>query len=406
LILKTENTKKKKKGKKKKKNLIAFKSYFTASTKQALPNYEQDSNHACIQDLQVATLLRLNHCFNLVPRMASSSSHNNNIPLATLLEWYKVRDTFFGQNFVDQNIPLALEMASSCQHPDALWLTEACAGKDLSTIEDSKRVFAAFGQNDARALCFLWMLEDQGDLTWLHRSAELGFAWAQAFMVEKTEGDEKFKLAQLATAQGERDGYFMLGYLSRDGEGRETDLDKAKENFLLASKLGHVHSMIELGYSLDESDPERWQWWSRAAALGNSWTFLDSFSEQVGLLNSGSGSAAVMFAIGRALQGHVNEQARTIFNLGYLFEARVGPAKQAIAFYEAQIKATKDAMRAWTLVGIKLKVVKDVRKLIAKLIWDSREEALYDVSARRLREAAEGSQLSARALRAQKRARK
>jgi hypothetical protein len=59
------------------------------------------------------------------------------------------------------------------------------------------------------------------------------------------------------------------------------------------------------------------------------------------------------------------------------FDSRIGPAKQAIAFYEAQIKATKDAMRAWTLVGIKLKVVKDVRKLIAKLIWDSREEALY-----------------------------
>jgi hypothetical protein len=37
-------------------------------------------------------------------------------------------------------------------------------------------------------------------------------------------------------------------------------------------------------------------------------------------------------------------------------------------------------MRAWTQVGIKWKVVKDVRKLIAKLIWDSREEALYDVS--------------------------
>ena len=61
----------------------------------------------------------------------------------------------------------------------------------------------------------------------------------------------------------------------------------------------------------------------------------------------------------------------------YKFDLWIGPAKQAIAFYEAQIKATKDAMRAWTFVGIKLKVVKDVRKLIAKLIWDSREEASY-----------------------------
>ena len=84
-----------------------------------------------------------------------------------------------------------------------------------------------------------------------------------------------------------------------------------------------------------------------------------------------------MFEIGQALQGHVNEHARTIFNSDDDFDFRIVPAKQAIAFYEAQIKATKDAMHAWSQVGIKLKVVKDVRKLIAKLIWDSREEALY-----------------------------
>jgi hypothetical protein len=155
-------------------------------------------------------------------------------------------------------------------------------------------------------------------------------------------------------------------------------LDKAKENFLLASELGHVWAMSWLGYLFDESDPQRWRWWGRAAALGASWRFLSNFAKQVELFNSGSGSAAVMFAIGQALQGHVNEEARTIFNIDtYDFDSRIGPAKQAIAFYEAQIKATKDAMHAWTQVGIKLKVVKDVRKLIAKLIWDSREEALY-----------------------------
>jgi hypothetical protein len=67
----------------------------------------------------------------------------------------------------------------------------------------------------------------------------------------------------------------------------------------------------------------------------------------------------------------------TIFNDDYEFDSLIRPAKQAITFYEFQMKATKGAMRAWTQVGIKLKVVKDVRKLISKLIWDSREEALY-----------------------------
>jgi hypothetical protein len=84
-----------------------------------------------------------------------------------------------------------------------------------------------------------------------------------------------------------------------------------------------------------------------------------------------------MFAIGRALQGQLNEEAKTIFRNSFNFDSLIIPAKQAIAFYESQIKATKDAMRAWTQVGIKLKVVKDVRKLIAKLIWDSREETLF-----------------------------
>jgi hypothetical protein len=342
-------------------------------------------------------------------RMASSFSHiNAGIPLATLLEWYKIRDLFFGNDFVSQNVPLALELASACKHPDARWLTEVCAGKDVTTKEDVKRVFSALGQNDARALCFAWVLGDRNMIAPLRCSAELGFGFVQAVLARLTRGEERFKFAQLAAAQGERDGLFWLGWCCRDGEGCEKNLEKAKENFLLASELGDVSSMLELGLLLAGSDPQRWRWWGRAAALGNSWNFLCYFDDQVELFNTGSGSAAVMFAIGQALQGHVNEDARTIFNDAYDFDSWIGPAKQAISFYEAQIKATKDAMRAWTLVGIKLKVVKDVRKLIAKLIWDLREEALYDVSEGGEQEQQEeqNPQPSARALRAQKRARK
>jgi TPR repeat protein len=185
-------------------------------------------------------------------------------------------------------------------------------------------------------------------------------------MVVRTEGDEKFKFAQLAAAQGERDGFYWLGWCFRDGTVCKKDLDKAKESFLLASELGDVLSMLELGGLLDESDPQRWRWWGRAVTLGGTWNVLFNFSKQVELFNSGSGSGAVMFAIGQALQGQLNEEAKTIFRNSFNFDSLIIPAKQAIAFYEAQIKATKDAMRAWTQVGIKLKVVKDVRKLIAR----------------------------------------
>ena len=170
--------------------------------------------------------------------MASSSSHSNDIPLSTLLEWYKIRDIFFGLNYVSHNIPLSIEMASSCQQPDARWLTEACAGKDVTTKEDAKRVFSALGQNDARALCFVWLCGAREDLAPLRRSAELGFAFAQALMAWKTEGNERFKFAQLAAAQGEREGHLMLGCCFRDGKGCEKNLDKAKKIFWLRANLG------------------------------------------------------------------------------------------------------------------------------------------------------------------------
>jgi hypothetical protein len=127
---------------------------------------------------------------------SSSSSHNNTngIPLATLFEWYKIRDTFFGRNFVSQNIPLAIELAGRCDHPDAHWLAEACSGKDVKTVQDVKRVFSdgALGQEDARALCFLFLSfdeDEQEDLTPLRRSAELGFAFAQAVLADMSYGD-------------------------------------------------------------------------------------------------------------------------------------------------------------------------------------------------------------------------
>jgi hypothetical protein len=49
---------------------------------------------------------------------------------------------------------------------------------------------------------------------------------------------------------------------------------------------------------------------------GSSWKQLEffvQFCEQVELFNSGSGSAAVMFAIGRSFARACNEDARTIF---------------------------------------------------------------------------------------------
>jgi hypothetical protein len=171
--------------------------------------------------------------------------------------------------------------------------------------------------NDARALCFMWLCsdsEEQADLVPLRRSAELGYALAQAWMAGRTRGLERFKFVQLAAMQGDRDGFFRLGFCARVADGCEQDLNKAKENFLRASQLGDVYSMSLLGWLFDDLDPQRWRWWGKAAALGISWSFLSNFWKQVESFHYGTGSGAVVLSIGWALQGHVSEQASALQN--------------------------------------------------------------------------------------------
>jgi len=88
--------------------------------------------------------------------MSSSSSSDD---LALKLEWYEIRDVLLGQNKKNQDVKRALDLASTCPHPDAQWLTGVCAGKDVKTRDEAKAVFLARGNDDARALCFAALVD-------------------------------------------------------------------------------------------------------------------------------------------------------------------------------------------------------------------------------------------------------
>ena len=155
------------------------------------------------------------------------------------LQWYEIRDLFVGSSYalasVTQDVKLALELATHCQHPEARWLTEVFAGRGVNHVEEALAVLEE--KNDARSLCFVARLSSPVDLVWLRRSAELGYAFAQAIMAEETSEDEGFAWASRAAVQGERDGYYWLGRCFIDARGCEKDEKKAKESFLKAANL-------------------------------------------------------------------------------------------------------------------------------------------------------------------------
>jgi hypothetical protein len=84
-----------------------------------------------------------------------------------------------------------------------------------------------------------------------------------------------------------------------------------------------------------------------------------------------------VFVIGRVLNGHVDDTRQKIFGLGLNY-AFYGPlANQVVEFYNFQLTSYRKAVDTWVLVGMRFNVVKDIRKLIGKMIWDARKEAKY-----------------------------
>jgi hypothetical protein len=96
------------------------------------------------------------------------------------LQQYKIRDNLFGENRFDQDIKKALELASVCEHPNAVWLTKMFSGHDVASLAEARQVFLGCG-NDPRAICFAGVLGG-GIVDEIRRAADLGDAFAQAWM--------------------------------------------------------------------------------------------------------------------------------------------------------------------------------------------------------------------------------
>jgi hypothetical protein len=82
--------------------------------------------------------------------------------------------------------------------------------------------------------------------------------------------------------------------------------------------------------------------------------------------------------IGGLVKGHVSEEKSEI--LGSKVERSVlNAVLEAVALYDAQSCAARKAVESWLVVGHRLSVVRDVRVVIAKLIWESRWDGKYRV---------------------------
>jgi len=241
-----------------------------------------------------------------------------------LIDWYKIKDLIIRQDLRD--IPKALELARSSKHPDAVWLSNVFDDFDVGSVYsfcETLKPYLRF--DDANALFFYGFLKD--DPISFKKATDFGNLHATWY--SKWDDQTTKELA----CKGERDACYSHGKFHEDFKYIE-----------YAAKLGNFFAITDMASHYSINTVERWDWLCFAAEYGY-YTDLDCDSDA---------SPAIRYMCGKRL---INSQHKS--------------------FYISQNLKCRKAVDMWTFIATRMRIYKDLRKLIGGVIWDSRSEGLF-----------------------------
>ncbi len=298
-------------------------------------------------------------------------------------QWYAIRDLLVTDlhtigNEERQNVGKAIELASTCSHPEAVWLSSIFANRKVTTVTEAKSVFLE-NKTDFRCRCFASALQTRFADAAIFEAANEGLAFAQARVAGHFRTETSFLWAKRAADQGERDGFRWLGWAYMHGLGCAKDLSESKVHFEKAANLGDDFSLLNLALLFPESDPERFRILGEGAARhykGTRNVFLDGAIKNSNEFICGFGNFPVIYEIGRHLVGQINEEAHQVFQM-FASYPRIQGAKECLEIYQRQVSGCKQAIHCFTLIGKRFGLIKDMRRMIGEYIWATRNTIEY-----------------------------
>jgi hypothetical protein len=284
-------------------------------------------------------------------------------------KWADVVDRWIGTESRSGDPVEALRLARKCQHKDAQWLRSLLPEREEGWTE--RQIEAAFSShtNEPRSLFFFYALWEfpSERMNECRLAAVAGYPPAQVHYGKRAPmpDEERFEWFRKASEAGDRSGTLeMAGCLLR-AKGCTRDVAGGVALLRRAAEAGHIEAMYSYGScGFTENDPERYEWYCRAAALGDR-DALDELHEAAALADPG----ACMFEMGRGCKRHLDVAQGTLFAV-QLDEDSLEDIQKVIAYYDECVQRAKRAVDCWSLVGARLGVVKDVRIVVARLIWE------------------------------------
>jgi hypothetical protein len=295
---------------------------------------------------------------------------------AELIKWWDVLDTLTLAFDKEGAVEEGVRMTRECRHPDAVWLATLFPAGAAVTWQ-SIREAMEHQREDPRALHVAWMLgydEEEHDL--LERAAAKGYAPAQADLSAVRIGSRAFELAQQAAAQGSRRGMCQLGRCFRYGRGCAKDEHRAIELFRAAAELGDGGAQEFYGkLAFGEMDWERFHWWSLGVARG-----FGQYSFRVGTVHllekfEKGKLGRILHIAAPVLKANLNVVVQEVFGISVGKEVWQGKEVwpkllRVLELHEAMLKRVRCAIACWSIVGRRRGVAKDMRVMIAKMLWE------------------------------------
>jgi hypothetical protein len=289
---------------------------------------------------------------------------SSNVDRAELIKWWNALDALS----MKENVERELQMVRECRHPDAQWLAALFPSDGVMT---SERVCAVLGQHldDSRAGFLLWKLSRKRDAELLRRVAEAGYAPAQAELCFRSYRDQGANFAWAEkSAAGDRHGLYQLAECVGYGIGCSRDMKRALELYRQAAEMEHPLAMVRYGgLGFGAQDWERFHWWGLAAERGWDGMFRDSVLPLVTSFEKGE-CGRILHTVGPVISRNL-DAAKCAFFRFKLDPDDCRKLERLVALYDAMMGRARGAIHCWSIAGRRLRVVKDMRVVIAKMVW-------------------------------------
>lgn len=290
--------------------------------------------------------------------------------------WFKARDFFLGENGEYPDLEEASLHAAKSSHPDAVWFLHFYR-QGLSLDEYCRQ-----NPNDELGAFYFALSDDFDEQHTMTEVCDLvrmvamyEHPYACSIMNEWWNLDDGQAMSYALTAVngGERDGYLALANCY-DEENARDDRFQLLE---IAARMGNLNAMFKFGTLIEMGAPDKFDWmFNGLMEQLQPASMADAFSDEIR-------DAVVIYMEGM----NYEIMKKTIYRIGklatrfryaWLFtDPLFARCAKHLEFAKAQFVERNKEVRAcidmWCLVAKRLGVMKDIRRLVAQIVWAERE---------------------------------